>query len=243
MSLRTLVKKIKRRVALRNSRSAIAYYKKQGIRIGKGTRFQSPKTATIDCTRPELVSIGDNVFLHKGITIMTHDFASSVIVKDKSLFYPSHGKISIGNNVWFGQNCTILKGVTIGDNCIIGYGSIVLKDIPANSVAAGCPARVICSLDEYVEKRSKVYIEEAIEYAVEIIKSGREPQKEDFWDDYPCFVDAENCKDYDFPYSRIFKTEESFEQWKNRHHKRFNGFDDFISYVKSTLQYRQIGDE
>lgn len=167
---------------------------------------------------------------------MTHDFASRVIVKDKNLFYPSHGKIIIGNNVWFGQNCTILKGVTIGDNCIIGYGSIVVKDIPSNSVAVGCPARVICSLDEYIEKRSKEYIEEAVEYAIEIIKSGREPQREDFWDDYPCFVDAENYKEYDYPYSRIFKTEQSFEQWKRKHQKKFNGFDDFINHVRKTIK-------
>lgn len=51
------------------------------------------------------------------------------------------------------MNCTVLKGVTIGDNCIIGIGSIVTKDIPANSVAIGNPAKVVCSLDEYFEKR------------------------------------------------------------------------------------------
>lgn len=54
------------------------------------------------------------------------------------------------------MNCTVLKGVTIGDNCIIGIGSIVTKDIPANSVAIGNPAKVVCSLDEYFEKEKTI---------------------------------------------------------------------------------------
>lgn len=96
---------------------------------------------------------------------MTHDFASYVFVNKYNEFIPSHGKVKIGNNVWFGMNCTVLKGVTIGDNCIIGIGSIVTKDIPANSVAIGNPAKVVCSLDEYFEKRKKQYLKECVDYA------------------------------------------------------------------------------
>lgn len=51
--------------------------------------------------------------------------------------------ITIGSNVWFGGGCTVLPGVTIGDNCVIGAGSVVTKDIPANCVAAGNPCRVL----------------------------------------------------------------------------------------------------
>ncbi|MNT86371.1 putative acetyltransferase [compost metagenome] len=49
----------------------------------------------------------------------------------------------VGNNVWFGGNVTVLPGVTIGDNSIIGAGSVVTKDIPANVVAVGNPCKVI----------------------------------------------------------------------------------------------------
>ena len=55
----------------------------------------------------------------------------------------SKGEIVIGNNVWLGDKVTILGGVHIGDNVIIGTNSVVTKDIPANAMAAGVPARVL----------------------------------------------------------------------------------------------------
>ena len=51
--------------------------------------------------------------------------------------------IVVGNNVWLGANVTVLPGVTIGDNTVIGAGSVVSKDIPANVIAAGVPCRVL----------------------------------------------------------------------------------------------------
>ena len=54
--------------------------------------------------------------------------------------------IHIGKNVWIGSNSTILPGVTIGDNAVIGAGSVVTKDIPENMIAVGCPAKVIRSI-------------------------------------------------------------------------------------------------
>ena len=55
----------------------------------------------------------------------------------------------IGNNVWIGANATILPGVTIGDNSVIGAGAVVSKDIPANVLALGVPARVVRELGEH----------------------------------------------------------------------------------------------
>ena len=66
-------------------------------------------------------------------------------MKKYSEFIPSHGRVRIGDNVWLGQNVTILKNVDIGDNVIIGAGSIVTKSIPSNSIAVGCPVKVIGS--------------------------------------------------------------------------------------------------
>lgn len=58
------------------------------------------------------------------------------------------GKITIGDNVWIGGSCVVLPGVTIGSNCVIGAGSVVTKDIPDNSIAAGNPCRVLRQITE-----------------------------------------------------------------------------------------------
>ena len=60
--------------------------------------------------------------------------------------------ITIGNDVWIGGNCTILPGVTIGNNVIIAAGAVVTKDIPDNCVAAGVPAKVIKQLENDSEE-------------------------------------------------------------------------------------------
>src|SRR5690606_14629654 len=138
----------------------IAYYKSKGVVIGKDVHVKDPKFLSIDISRPSLIEIGDHVFLHKGLRILTHDYASWVFVNSLDDFIPSSGRVKIGNNVWFGENCTVLKGVNIGDNCVIGYGSVVTKNIPSNSVAVGIPAKVICSIEEYYVKRKVQYIDE-----------------------------------------------------------------------------------
>jgi acetyltransferase-like isoleucine patch superfamily enzyme len=215
----------------RNSMAFLTYLRKCGIKIGAGTRCFDSHNIIIDVTRPELIEIGSHMFLHAGTTIMSHDWASWNFIESHAEFYPSHGRVKIGDNVWLGRNVTICKGVTIGDNCIIGIGSVVTKSIPANSVAAGVPARVICTYEEYIEKRRTEYVNEAIEYASAIIKSGRVPRVEDFKDDYPCFVDGENYKDYDYPYSKVFNPRQ-FSIWKQNHKKIYKGFEEFIQVVK-----------
>lgn len=140
----------------------IAYLRSQGIRIGDNVFFQSPQTACVDVTRPLLVEIGDNCIILENFLLLTHDNITKVFGNIYHEFLPSSGSVTIGNNVYFTRNCAVLKGVTIGDNCIIGFGSVVTKDIPANSVAVGAPAKVICTIEEYYEKRKKQSYEEAM---------------------------------------------------------------------------------
>lgn len=205
--------------------------RRKGVKIGKGTIVNDYRDILIDFSRPELVEIGEHVFLHTGTKILTHDWAGWCFVDSDKEFFPSHGRVKLGNNIWLGENVTICKGVTIGDNCIIGIGSIVTKSIPFNSVAVGVPAKVVGTYQDYLAKRSKLYVEEAVEYANAIFDSGRVPKVEDFYDDYPCFVDGTNYKSYRYPYGNIF-TPPQFDYWIKNHRKVFDGFDDFISYVK-----------
>lgn len=228
--LRNLYFRVIGKPQLASSQSYIRWLKSLGVKMGDGVIVFNPQNIKVDVSRPELLEIGDNVLLHDGTEILTHDFASRAFVTAFNEFIPSHGRVKIGNNVWLGKNVKILKGVTIGDNVIIGYGSIVSKSIPSNSVAVGAPAKVICSFEDYFKKRQMQYTQEAIEFALAIYRSGRNPRMEDFFDDYPVFVDGRNFNEYNYPYSRIFRPEQ-FEVWKKSHNATFNGWEEFMAEV------------
>ncbi len=154
-----------------NSSEYVHYLRKHGVRVGNNVHFRYPAQTTVDLTRPCLIEIGDNVDINANFALMTHDFGSFVFRGLYKDFVNSSGKVKIGNNIVFGRNVTVLKGVEIGDNCIIGAGSVVSKSIPPLSVAVGSPAKVICSIDDYYEKRKSKSIIEAIEYARELAKT------------------------------------------------------------------------
>ena len=102
-------------------------------------------------TEPWLITVGDNVHITNGARFITHDGGTLVFrkyVSDLEITKP----ISIGNDVYFGNNVMVMPGVKIGNKVIIGAGAVVTRDIPDNSVAVGIPARVIKTADEYFEK-------------------------------------------------------------------------------------------
>ena len=67
--------------------------------------------------------------------------------------YQIFKNITVGSNVWFGAGVLVCPGVSIGDNCVIGAGSVVTKDIPANTLAAGSPCKVIRNVNESDKNR------------------------------------------------------------------------------------------
>ncbi len=85
------------------------------------------------------VSIGNGVRIGRDVTIRDWN-GSHVIINDS---YRNHAPVHIGNHVWICSGATIMPGVTIGDGAIIGAGAIVTKDVPANSLVAGIPAKII----------------------------------------------------------------------------------------------------
>jgi acyl-[acyl carrier protein]--UDP-N-acetylglucosamine O-acyltransferase len=124
----------------------LQYASKVGVHFGKGCKFIKPNFGT----EPYLIRIGDHVEITYGVHFITHDGAVWIFRgnrPDIDVF----GPITIGSNVFVGLGSTILPGVSIGDNCIIGAGSVVTRDIPSNSVAAGIPARVLKSVDQYYD--------------------------------------------------------------------------------------------
>ncbi|MBR3024544.1 MAG: sugar O-acetyltransferase [Oscillospiraceae bacterium] len=88
------------------------------------------------------IYIGDGVLIGHNTVLATLNHG--ILPEERHDLIPK--PIHIGNNVWIGSNSTVLAGVTIGDNAVIGAGSVVTKDIPENMIAVGCPARVIKSI-------------------------------------------------------------------------------------------------
>lgn len=206
------------------------YLRKKGISIGSGTHICAG-SATIDFTRPSLVSIGDNCYINENFTLLTHDYVTKVFLHLYGEFINSSGRVTIGNNVSFGRNVTVLKGVTIGDNCFIGAGSIVTKDIPPNSVAVGIPCKRIMSIDEYYARRQKESLDEALDYA-RIIQERfhRRPQPHEFWEEFRHFVDGENAEKHpEIPIKR--QMGDRYTNYVKMHKAQFSSFDDFLHYA------------
>lgn len=160
MNLRGVIKKIIDGPKY-SSISYVRYLRSLGMRIGEDTVIYSPKHCIIDVTRPWMIEIGRNVSVTEGVTILTHGYDCSVFKGKYGDVLGSAGRVKIGDNVFIGMNTTILKGVTIGDNVVIGANSLINKDVPSNSVVVGNPQRVVCTIDEYLEKRRAAQLDEA----------------------------------------------------------------------------------
>lgn len=132
-------------------RNPIKYAKKIGVNINGKVKAYGK---VVWGTEPWLITLGNNVHITDGVKFLTHE--GSVLIYQKTIPDLEVSKpIVVGNDVFLGNNVLILPGVKIGNNVIIGAGSIVSKDIPNNSVAVGCPAKVIKSSEELLEKLKK----------------------------------------------------------------------------------------
>ena len=231
--LRKLVRKISNR--LQNyirltSDEYIEQLRLGGAKIGNNVFFRYPEHTLIDMTRPSLIELGDNLDINDNFTILTHDFGTYVFRNLYHDFVNCSGKVKIGSNIYFGRDVTILKGVTIGDNCIIGLGSVVSKDIPANSVAVGYPAKVVSTIEEYYKKRKSLCIDEAIEYANSIRdRFGREPEIIDFSEEWNLFLTKEEYKKN----SKVkHMVDYRLKGWVNEFMEREREFEGFVEFIK-----------
>lgn len=122
-----------------------------GYNIELGENFYSNHNLVIlDAAK---VTFGDNCFIAPNCGFYTAGHALDVEQRNAGLEIAL--PIKVGNNVWIGGSVSVMPGVTIGDDVIIGGGSVVVKDIPAGVIAAGNPCRVIRKITEADKKKYK----------------------------------------------------------------------------------------
>ncbi len=122
--------------------------KQRGLRIGDNCSLQPQ--CIIDPSHCWLVEIGDNVTIAPRAYILAHDASTK-----HQFGYTRIGLVTIGDNVFIGAGAIIMPGISVGKNSVIGAYSVVSNDIPSGVVAVGNPARPVCSIEEYAQKRAQ----------------------------------------------------------------------------------------
>lgn len=135
------------------------------------------------------------------------------------------------NNIYIGTKVTILHGVIIGDNCVIGAGSVVTKDIPANSVTVGVPCKVVSTIEKYYEKSKLAGLEEAKEYIRYFRKHNhRNPIISEMREEWMYFVDATNMEQY--PEILIKQhVGRVYNKWLKEYRAPYKSYEEFMNSI------------
>jgi acetyltransferase-like isoleucine patch superfamily enzyme len=123
-----------------------------GVKIGKNTIIYT-SIFNFDTFFPNLIEIGSHSVISKKTLLISHDYSKNFPTEGLSSM--TKGKVVIGDHTFIGMGCIILPGVTIGNNVIVGAGSVVTRSIPDDRVIAGNPATIKCTLQEYMERGSQ----------------------------------------------------------------------------------------
>ncbi|MBO5469681.1 MAG: acyltransferase [Lachnospiraceae bacterium] len=216
-----------------SSKQYINYLRKRGVVIGQNVTFYEPNTNYVDVQKPYQIVIGNNVEITRGVTIIAHDYAWSVIKQISGEIIGSRKGISIGNNVFIGVNSIILQGVTIGDNVIIGANTLVNKDVSSGSVVAGNPIRKISSLEQYIMKRKTNYLQDAKDLFKNYYYWKKEIPSKIIFDEFFWLFEKRDIEGLPETYIEKLKLtgnyEDTLHQFVNSK-PLFNGYDEFVKY-------------
>lgn len=240
--MKKAIKKFANKLLYPNTYSSDAYIKylrKCGCTIGENNHFVSPKHTFVDVRRAKYITIGNNCCFSV-VSIFAHDFSWYVFARSHNDILPdSGGEVKIGNNVFVGYKTVILKNVTIGDNVIIGAYSVVTKNIPSNTVWAGSPARMICTLDELYERRKADELNTA-RYFLDFFcrKNNRYPNSDEL--EYFSFLFLERTEENYDKYIKKLRFNNVYDDPKLKElffssKPQFNSYEDFISNLSNKI--------
>ncbi len=136
-----------------NDATKVRALRKMGVRIGERCRVYTTNFGS----EPWLVRLGDHVCISNDVHFLTHSL--NWPFQDKYDSLTGFGPIDVKDNVQIGVGAMILPNVTIGPDAVVGAGAVVTRDVPPNSVVAGNPAKVVCTLDEYEAKCAAKHID------------------------------------------------------------------------------------
>lgn len=141
------------------------HLKRNGMNI-EGSPFYFSTSIYFDGTDYSLITLGNGISISKNVTFLTHDFSANTVFEGLELSnikrivnennkngLLSKKAITIGQHTFIGMNSLILPGTNIGDNCIIGAGSVVRGQISNNSIVMGNPAKVVKKTSEWLERK------------------------------------------------------------------------------------------
>jgi acetyltransferase-like isoleucine patch superfamily enzyme len=130
--------------------SPVKYARMIGVNLGKNCLvYRSMEWPS----EPYLVTIGDNVQLTRGVAIHTHGGGN--VIRRQVNDFDSFGKVVIRDWAYIGAHAQIMPGVTIGEGAMVAAGAVVTKSVPDRMVVGGNPAKIICSVDDYLERNLK----------------------------------------------------------------------------------------
>ena len=147
--VKMVIDRLKRSYELRkyNPYTIAEYLRKKGTQIGEGCMIIPTDVGA----EPYLVKIGNHVAIASGVVFITHD-GGPWIFRDEISDIQVFGPIIIEDNCVLGQNAILFPNIRIGKNSIVGAGSVVITDVPPDTIVMGAPARPLGSVEKYKTK-------------------------------------------------------------------------------------------
>ena len=154
MIIKRLITQIRFWLYMGNGYKRAEYAKRNGLFGAIGENCKLPVYLPL---YPKLVRLHNHVVMHRSVQLVTHDMLNSFLTKIPNSYQYKHKEIlspiEIMDDVYIGMNSIVLGNVKIGPNVIINAGSVVVSDIPPNSIVAGVPAKVVGKFDIYTKTR------------------------------------------------------------------------------------------